>query len=270
MAVEGYDDCKVADPSWIGDGICDDGLPHYSEACTYDGGECPLPLPVEGYPDCFVRFPQDVGDGICRDSLPYNSFECGFDGDDCRPAEFAPKSSSSKSIQVSRISSFSSVSASASVIPSSTRINIPTSSPTLSQSPSVSPSISAKPSISAMPSTLNVLVKFELLTDAYPQETKWSLVNDSQEGAIVHSGPSVGEIYNANSLYSFTPWTLDRCTSYIFTIYDSWGDGLSSPGYATVKTEKRKVQQLLGKIDGNFFSEGSVSFNICNDEQILD
>ena len=93
-----------------------------------------------------------------------------------------------------------------------------------------------------MPTTLNAVFTFELRTDAYPQEAKWLLVDNSQDGVIVQSGPGDGEPYDADSLYSIT-WTLDRCTSYTFTIYDYFGDGFStySSGYAEVKRESSKV-----------------------------
>eukprot|EP01083_Nonionella_stella_P297250 1009587_1 len=118
-----------------------------------------------------------------------------------------------------------------------------------------------------MPTTLNVEVTFELLTDNYPGDTSWSLINNSEDGAIVHSGPEDGETYDAESVYSFM-WTLNRCNSYTFTIYDSWGDGFMSPAYAEVRTDNRKDTETLGKIDGNnandfdFGSESSISFNI--------
>ena len=72
-----------------------------------------------------------------------------------------------------------------------------------------------------MPTTLTVEVIFELLTYAFPGETSWSLIDNSEDGAIVHSGPGDGETYTMDSVYSFT-WILNRCTSYTFTMYDSY------------------------------------------------
>eukprot|EP01083_Nonionella_stella_P297247 1009584_1 len=117
-----------------------------------------------------------------------------------------------------------------------------------------------------MPTTLNVEVTFELLTDNYPGDTSWSLINNSEDGAIVHSGPEDGETYDAESVYSFM-WTLDRCNSYTLTISDSYGDGFSISAYAEVKMSSRKVTETLGRIDGDFGSESSISFNImCVDK----
>eukprot|EP01083_Nonionella_stella_P150803 480958_1 len=132
--------------------------------------------------------------------------------------------------------------------------------------PSESPSISTEPSTSAMPTTLTVVVTFELLTDRYPGETSWSLVIDnSQNGTIVHLGPDDEGTYDAESVYNFA-WTLDRCNSYNLTIYDSYGDGFGISAYAELKVEERGVIDTLGRIDGNFGSESSITFNICNGE----
>mmetsp|Transcript_7715 Transcript_7715/g.11447 ORF Transcript_7715/g.11447 Transcript_7715/m.11447 type:complete len:89 (+) Transcript_7715:235-501(+) len=84
---------------------------------------------------------------------------------------------------------------------------------------------------------------FELLTGAYSYlgETSWLLIDNSQDGAIVQSGPGDGESYDADTLYS-SAWTLNRCTSYTFTMLDSCGDGFGTDydaGYAELKVEER-------------------------------
>ena len=89
------------------------------------------------------------------------------------------------------------------------------------------------------------------------------LIDNDKDGVIVQSGPGDGQTYDADSLYSFT-WTLDRCTSYTFTISDYYRDGLSSPGYAEVKMDSRKIAETLGRIDGNFGSDSSISIFICD------
>eukprot|EP01083_Nonionella_stella_P017840 49968_1 len=97
-----------------------------------------------------------------------------------------------------------------------------------------------------------------------------SLVDNSQYGAIRHSSPGDGEThetyYNAaESMYGFT-WTLDQCTSCIFTI-SSYGDGFGIPAYAELtKVEKRQVVDTPGRIDGNFGSKSSISFIMCVDK----
>jgi len=80
-----YVDCLVHDLDKIGDGGCYDREPYYTEACGYDGGDCPLPSPVDGFDGCKVAYPSEIDDGDCWDVLPYNSKECGYDGGDCGP-----------------------------------------------------------------------------------------------------------------------------------------------------------------------------------------
>ena len=66
-----------------------------------------------------------------------------------------------------------------------------------------------------------------------------------------------------NTLYSFTE-TLNRCTSYSFKISDSFGDGFIDPGAGNV--EVRHLKEALGRIGGNFGSESSILFYICDIE----
>ena len=97
-----------------------------------------------------------------------------------------------------------------------------------------------------MPTTLTVEVTFELLTDLYPFETSWSLIDNSQDGAVVvHLGGQVdGGIYYADRLYSST-WTLNRCTFYSLMNSDYYGDGFSGSRYFEVKKESRKSTETI-------------------------
>ena len=72
----------------------------------------------------------------------------------------------------------------------------------------------------------------------------WSLVDNSHNGAIVHSRPGKGGLYGVRP-YNFT-WTLDQRTFYTFTINHSCGDGFSSSAYSEVKMEKGQVIDTLG------------------------
>jgi hypothetical protein len=110
-----------------------------------------------------------------------------------------------------------------------------------------------------MPTTSNAEVIFGIQTDIYPGETSFSLVDNSEDGTIVHLGPGDGGSYDVRSSYTFT-WTLNRCTSYTFTIYDSYGDGFGISAYDELKVEEREVIDTLGKIKGNFGSESSITF----------
>jgi hypothetical protein len=70
--------CKVKDPSWIGDNVCDGGDYNTLE-CGWDGGDCV----VKDYPECHVDKPDWIGDGICDTYGEYNTEVCGWDGGDC-------------------------------------------------------------------------------------------------------------------------------------------------------------------------------------------
>ena len=109
-----YSDCKVHQPSFLGDGYCDSQSYNKPE-CNYDGGDCckdtcdyelyefcgPLsafgcvdpesnysgnnnayPNDAFNYTYCSVAFPGYIGDGLC-DREMYNTPECNYDGGDC-------------------------------------------------------------------------------------------------------------------------------------------------------------------------------------------
>jgi len=69
--------CFDPNSSKLGDGICDEGTFHNTEACGWDSGDCD----VNGYPDCHPPFPSKLGDNICNPELSVES--CGFDLGDC-------------------------------------------------------------------------------------------------------------------------------------------------------------------------------------------
>jgi len=110
VPVEGFPECCVADPSFLGDGACDAHPPYNTEACGYDLGDCcrescnpdsPFKCAAkEGDPygpfgyfcldprysainaeKCEVEHREWVGDGGC--DAEYNVEECGWDGGDC-------------------------------------------------------------------------------------------------------------------------------------------------------------------------------------------
>ena len=77
-----YRNCKVHNPSRVGDGQCYGGAynEYNTEECAWDGGDCI----VEGFPDCHVNdWPSYyIGDHYCHGG-EYNTEECGWDGGDC-------------------------------------------------------------------------------------------------------------------------------------------------------------------------------------------
>lgn len=71
--------CKVKNPSWIGDGFCDDNVPgYYTKGCDWDGGDCDTLK--KKYPSCPgpLAF---LNDCECDENL--NIEECGYDDGDC-------------------------------------------------------------------------------------------------------------------------------------------------------------------------------------------
>jgi hypothetical protein len=75
----GYPNCKVNNPSLIGDGYCY-GYDYNTEQCGWDGGDC-IEF-NEKYPNCKVDSPSFIGDGFCYGG-DYNTEECGWEGGDC-------------------------------------------------------------------------------------------------------------------------------------------------------------------------------------------
>lgn len=74
---EKYPDCKVPEPSFVGDGLCDT-IPYLSEECGWDGGDC------EDFPvNCKVSDTYAIGDGVCN--IEFNTTDCEYDGGDCLP-----------------------------------------------------------------------------------------------------------------------------------------------------------------------------------------
>lgn len=91
-------DCSVYDPSYLGNGICDEWLygAFNTEACCWDGGDCnppPEEQEEQSFGDCKVSIECSVigsgwlGDGICFNYYPYNTEACCWDGGDCDPPE---------------------------------------------------------------------------------------------------------------------------------------------------------------------------------------
>ena len=74
--------CNVADPTKLGDGICDVVGNYNSPECNFDFGDCEI---LNMYPDCPLS-PADsakLGDGKCDYGLLF-SLECGLDHGDCK------------------------------------------------------------------------------------------------------------------------------------------------------------------------------------------
>jgi len=66
-------------------------------------------------------------------------------------------------------------------------------------------------------------------TDGYPNETRWVLHADSLYGTILGQ-VNYGYYTQSDSSYTDTLYIPDSLTNISFVIYDSYGDGISSPG----------------------------------------
>ncbi len=71
-------------------------------------------------------------------------------------------------------------------------------------------------------------MRIEILTDSYPSETSWE-VYDQYAAAIIASGAPVG-----SATLNVWEFCVETNGCYDFTIYDSYGDGIFSPGYYEV------------------------------------
>jgi hypothetical protein len=85
----------------------------------------------------------------------------------------------------------------------------------------------------------DAMITIQILTDTYPSETSWVLVE--QGGGVVASGSG----YAASTLYTI-PVCVDSTSCYDFTIYDSWGDGIYAPGGYTVSYNGVEIANTMG------------------------
>ena len=98
----------------------------------------------------------------------------------------------------------------------------------------------------------------EVITDTYGYETSWDLVD--QFGTIIAEEPSDGD-FSSNEVYNWE-FDIDPGT-YIFTIYDSYGDGMYDGAGFTIWVDGVMVHEFLGSTTDteDNFEEYQVSFN---------
>ena len=133
----------------------------------------------------------------------------------------------------------------------------PSSEPTSTQAPSPIPTLS--PSVSSSPTATPLNFQLTLNTDYYSAETSW-VVRDRTKNCETLGQGGQGSEYQGFTLHNaslaFTP---DSC--YLFTIYDSYGDGIccySGNGNFTVVYGG----EVVGS-GGEFASQESVQFGSC-------
>ena len=125
--------------------------------------------------------------------------------------------------------------------------------------PTPSPSTSSSPSLSTLPTLTSCIegespLILELQTDSFSSDTSWD-VFDVNKGSKVLSGPKPGSTYLSNS-FNFIHECLP-CGAYVFTMRDSYGDGLDKSGSFVVTVGGEMV---LSSSSQEFGSETSVNF----------
>ncbi|MDD3740286.1 MAG: C25 family cysteine peptidase, partial [Bacteroidales bacterium] len=69
------------------------------------------------------------------------------------------------------------------------------------------------------------LVVVDILTDCYPEENRWELVDDATSEIVYSAGP-----FSTENVHEITSMCLpEGC--YTFTIFDQWGDGMSGSSW---------------------------------------
>jgi len=106
------------------------------------------------------------------------------------------------------------------------------------------------------------LVRFTLLTDNYGSETTWQLVDD-QSSDVVYSGGPYEDDLAQTLIYD---WCLaNGC--YTFTIFDSYGDGMSGSWWAqippgNVNITNSETEEVYLEVAGDNFQTSKVA-NFC-------
>jgi hypothetical protein len=87
------------------------------------------------------------------------------------------------------------------------------------------------------------LFKFEIMTDAYPTDTSWTLTDVNSNDIII--SVDAGTYSKKNSFYEKS-YCIDSTACYQFTISDSYGDGIccsSGNGYYNILYEEMLLQE---------------------------
>ena len=87
------------------------------------------------------------------------------------------------------------------------------------------------------------------------------------DGKVIDRSEEYNWLNDRERLFNDSTWNLDRCTSYKFTIFDSFGDGFSMSGYAKVTLDGAKGgTEILGRVDGDFGTESSIDIYVCEEK----
>ena len=128
--------------------------------------------------------------------------------------------------------------------------------PTTSPRPTPSPSLSSSPT-SPCPETNRYQVSVQL--DLYGAETSWDI--QDQQGTVIDGFDD----YQSGQFYVCLTYNENGCLddgSYKFNLYDSYGDGLFSPGYVELSVGGVVVTSRAGRDDFAFSNLTLVEFDV--------
>ncbi len=108
--------------------------------------------------------------------------------------------------------------------------------------------------------TAGSTVTFELLTDNYPAETTWEIINQSDNSVVASGGP-----YSQTQ----TTFTENICLAngcYELIVYDAFGDGLQYQGVVGNYTLTNSANEVLAQMvtGGNFGSQANHPFCVAD------
>ncbi|MFN5415874.1 MAG: T9SS type A sorting domain-containing protein [Flavobacteriia bacterium] len=92
----------------------------------------------------------------------------------------------------------------------------------------------AKTVLGAVETTSRVLLTIK--TDAYASEISWNIKNANNQNVAGTTDPTLAN----NTVYNFT-YNMSALGCYTYNITDSYGDGISSPGYINVRDNNNLV-----------------------------
>ena len=92
-------------------------------------------------------------------------------------------------------------------------------------------------------------VVLELLTDSYPDETTWQLL-DSNKAIIDQGGP-----YDSPMTVYTREWCLDYGQCYTFVLFDSYGDGIDAYGISGDYTIRNEEGIIIARLEDPGFGD---------------
>merc|ERR1740124_286167 len=226
--------------------LVQEGIEFESEESTLYGNGCPSSTPTLSTKPLITPSSDPVTSSTLSSTPSSNSTS-----PTSLPSSPSPSSSISPSLifEPLSVSSITTSPSTPSSEPSSSRSSNPSTAP--SKEASMAPSLLVEPlsALSSAPSIIcddnetPITVKVDLQTDGFPTDTSWNVMNPFTGDIIVESGQYTGEYVFVSTTHTVCP---KDC--FQFTIYDSYGDGLTddiygNPGYYQVYFDNNLVQE---------------------------